>query len=80
MRGGTVWELEIPGGAMPGLPVRLHLVEAGTQRGIEASAQVSWHDYREALHSLSQEPRNAERVLDALVRSGFSPLALALGL
>lgn len=78
----SVWELEVPGGATPRLPVRIHLVEAGSRRGVEASAQVPWHVYRSALDALTRADLSrsdgAEAALGRLLSTAFSTLAGAL--
>lgn len=80
--GDTVWELEIPGHATSGLPVRIHLVESGSRRGIEASARVSWADYYETVNLLSRADLSsafrAEMAMRKLLEAGFHPLAGAL--
>ena len=76
------WELEIPGSAIVGLPVRLHLGEVCSGRGVQASAKVSWRTYRRTLAQLrtcqSASPQAADDCLRALLDEGFAGLSAAL--
>jgi hypothetical protein len=76
--------MEIPTDATPHLLVRVHLVEAGSRRGIEASAQLPWRLYRTLLKCLDLNNHQGqgplvENALNTVLREGFGPLAIALG-
>ncbi|BAK38284.1 hypothetical protein MLP_52700 [Microlunatus phosphovorus NM-1] len=80
--GDDAWELEIPGSAISGLPVRLHLGEVCSGRGVQASAKVSWRTYRWTLTQLracqSASPQAADDCLRTLLDEAFAGLSAAL--